>query len=95
MKYLIEFEYDRSKADETIKLNMDFMKEMEKYPSKYYRYLYPPQYISNGKGFSIVEINDSMQMINTQIFLEKGFNMTFTPITDIEEQIVTYMAHKK
>jgi len=35
VKYLLEFEYDRSRPDEIIKLNMDFMKEMEKYPGHY------------------------------------------------------------
>ena len=95
MKYLLEFEYDRRKPDETIKLNMDFMKEIEKYPGKYCKYLYPPQYIANGKGFSIVEITDPNQLINAQVFLERGLKMTFTPITDIEEQIVSYMALKK
>ena len=95
MKYLLEFEYDQNKPDETIKLNMDYMKEMEKYPENYYKYLYPPQYTSNGKGFSIVEITDTQQLINAQVFLERGFKMKFTPISDMGEQIVSYMSLKK
>jgi len=95
VKYLLEFEYDRSRPDEIIKLNMDFMKEMEKYPGHYYKYLYPPQYIANGKGFSIVEITDHQQLVNAQVFLEPGFMMTFSPITDIEEQIRSYVSLKK
>ena len=95
MKYLLEFEYDRSRSDEIIKLNMDFMKELEKYPGHYFKYLYPPQYIANGKGFSIVEIMDPEQLVNSQVFLEPGFMMKFSPISDIEEQIVSYMSLKK
>jgi len=95
LKFLQEFEYDQSKFDETIKLNLDFMTEMEKYPDYYYKYSFPPHYTANGKGLSIVEIKDPQQLINSQVFLERGFKMTITPITSMDEQIVSYMSLKK
>ena len=95
MKYLIEWAFDQEKIDETIKLNMDYMKEEEKYPGKYYKYVFPPHYIGNGKGISVVEISDPQQLINAQVILERCFKMTFIPITDIGEQITTYMTIKQ
>ena len=94
MKYLVEWEYDTKKVDETIQLNMDYMKANETNPEKFYEYVFPPHYIGNGKGVSVVEISDPSQLVNAQIFLEGGFKMNFTPITDIAEQITTYMSQK-
>ena len=94
MKYLVEWKYDTEKGDETIKLNMEYMKAYEKNPGKYYEYVFPPHYIGNGKGVSVVEITDPAQLVNAQVFLERGFKMKFIPITDITEQITTYMSQK-
>lgn len=94
MKYLVEWEYDTEKVDETIKLNMEYMKAYEIHPEKFYEYVFPPHYIGNGKGVSVVEITAPAQMINAQIFLERGFKMKFTPITDITDQISTYLSQK-
>jgi len=94
MKYLVEWEYDTEKVDETIKLNMEYLKAYEIDPEKYYEYVFPPHYIGNGKGVSVVEITNPSQLMNAQVFLERGFKMKFTPITDIVEQITAYMSQK-
>ena len=87
VKYLILWEFDVEKLDEVMDVNMAFLAAQEEDPDKFYTYVFPPHYIGNGKGFSVVMISDPVQIMNSQILLEPIFKMEFVPCSDIVEHL--------
>ena len=94
MKYIVFWEFDTDNMEKIIETNVAYLKEHEKNPGKYQKYIFPAHYMGNGKGFSVVEIEKQEQLVNTQIFFNNVMTLEHHPITDAGAWIEAYMKSK-
>jgi len=95
MKYIVFWEFCPDDTDKVIAKQMKMTEEREKEADKYPKYLFPPQWTGQCKGFSIVEVADPKQFRNSNIFWFPEMKLKFVPCDDVSEWIALYMKQKK
>ena len=94
MKYLVHWEFCPEDIDKVIAKSNKANEIREKEPDKLPKYLFPPQYTGNGKGFSLVEITSPEQFNYGNLFWFPEMNFKYIPCNDVSEWIELYMKSK-
>lgn len=79
MKYLVFWEFCPEEMEKASKKFGEYMQEHEKNPGKYQEYLYPPHFIGQSNGFSIVEASPE-QINNLIIYWTPFLKLKYKPI---------------
>lgn len=94
MKCIVYWEFCPEDIDKVIAKNMESEEIAEKDPDRFPKYLYPPQYTTQGKGFTLVEATQE-QMTNGHVFWFPEMSLTFVPCDDVSNWIEVYLNTKK
>jgi hypothetical protein len=91
MKYIVFWEFETDNVDKVIETSQAYSKASEKNPEKFQKYVYPPHYMGNGKGFSVVEITKPEQLVNTQVYWNNVLKLKHHPIVESTSWIEAYL----
>lgn len=90
MKYIVFWEFDIDKTDAAIAKNVEYAKIVKESPEMFQSYIFPPHYMGEGKGFSVVEITDPAQWVNTNAFWHGVLKLKHVPIIEAANWIEAY-----
>ena len=93
MKYIVFWEFCPEDMDKAAKKFVEYMQEHEKKPEKYQKYLYPPQFIGQTNGVSLVE-GTPEQINNVMIYWTPLLKMKYKPIREAAKYVEQYMKSK-
>jgi hypothetical protein len=79
MKYIVFWEFCPEDTKTVFKKFGEYMADHEKNPGKYQEYLYPPHFMGQTNGFSIVE-GTAEQVNNVIIYWTPLLKMKYKPI---------------
>jgi hypothetical protein len=94
MRYIVYWEFCLEDVDKVIDKNIEAAKIREKEPNRFATYIYPPQYIGSGKGFSLVEVTDPAQFTNGNVYWFPELKLKFVPCDDVSKWIELYTKSK-
>jgi len=82
--------------DEAIVKWEKYLKERERTPEKFPKYIFPPHWAGEfGKGISIIEYDTDDQLLNHIVFLWPEIRVKLEPALDLDKGIETYLRSKK
>jgi len=89
------WEFDTKNVEEVYNTMKAFNEAYEKNPEKYQKHVIPPHYMGNGKGFSLVEIENPEQLRNVQVYWNDVLKLKHHPVTESSSWIEAYMKSKQ
>ena len=93
VRYIVYWEFCVEDMDKVFNKFGEYMKEHEENPGKYQEYLYPPHFIGQTKGFSIVE-GTPEQVNNVLIYWTPLLKLKYKPIREAAKYVEQYMKSK-
>ena len=95
MKYIAYWEYDFGDVDKVLEKLELYMEEVEKFPQKYPKELFPEhETLEGAKGFVIIEATPD-QLINEALFWLPELKYKFVPIFEGAKVVEAYKKLKK
>lgn len=93
VKYISYWEFCPEDMEKVFKKFGEYVKEHEANPGKYQKYLFPPHFTGQTKGFSIVE-GTPEQINNVLIYWTPLLKIKAKPIRDTATYVKQYMESK-